>query len=195
MSNENDSSVSETKNASQKKVNVLVTLVVLVLIAVGAYALFNSKDTKKPSTTNTSSSSSSTEKTGTMSLTPAEQHVNSGSTLTVQVWEDSGSQSVNAVQANLTYPQDKLKFEKVDSTASEFKVTAQETGGSGVIKIARGTTTPLTGKKMVATVNFTPLGTANGGSAAVKFSSDTVLLSSTTNKSILSATYGGSYDL
>jgi hypothetical protein len=50
-----------------------------------------------------------------LSLTPSSQRISAGSTLSVQIWADSSSQLVNAVQANLTYPLDKLNFVNIDT--------------------------------------------------------------------------------
>jgi hypothetical protein len=117
--------------------------------------------------------------------------------LTVQVWEDSGLSTINAVQANLAYPLSKLNLVKIDSTSTAFGVEAQSSGGNGVINIARGSTTPLSGKQLVATLNFTPLTSTSKqrSTASVTFTTGTALLSDVTNLDILAATYGGSYSL
>jgi hypothetical protein len=132
-----------------------------------------------------------------LSLSPSSQTVQSGSTLTVQIWEDSGLSTINAVQANLAYPISKLNLVKIDSTSTAFGVEAQSSGGNGVINIARGSTTPLSGKQLVATLNFTPLTSTSKqrSTASVTFTTGTALLSDVTNLDILAATYGGSYSL
>jgi hypothetical protein len=130
-----------------------------------------------------------------LSLTPSSQRVAAGSTLSVQIWADSSTTQVNAVQANLSYPIDKLNFVNIDTTNSAFGVTAENTGGNGLIHIARGSTAPLSGKFLVATVNFTPLQTKSKSSAAINFTSESALLNSSTNTNILAAKYGGSYSL
>ena len=133
-----------------------------------------------------------------LTLSPASATVSSGSTLSVQIWEDSGTQNVNAVQANLTYPADKLSFVNVDSTNTGFGVDAQSSGGNGTVTIAKGSTTPVQGKFLVATVNFTSLSSSankHKSTATISFAPGTALLSSTTNSDILAATYGGNYTL
>jgi hypothetical protein len=130
-----------------------------------------------------------------LSLTPSNQSVALGSTLSVQIWTDSGAQSVNAAQVNLSYPVDKLNFVNINTANSSFGVEAQGSGGNGVVNIARGSTSSLTGKQLIATVNFTPLATKGKSSVVVSFTSGTALLSSATNQNILAATYSGSYSL
>jgi hypothetical protein len=132
-----------------------------------------------------------------LSLSPSSASVSAGSTLAVQIWMDSGVSTVNAVQANLSYPLNKFNFVNIDSAGTAFGVEAQSTGGNGTVNIARGSTAPLSGKQLVATVNFTPLSSINKhrSTASVTFTTGTALLSDVTNTSILAATYGGSYRL
>jgi hypothetical protein len=131
-----------------------------------------------------------------LSLAPSSAQVARGSTLSVQIWADSADQPVNAVQINLSYPVDKLNFVSIDTANSAFGVAAQNTGGNGVIDIARGATDPVSGRSLVATVKFTPLTAAKGKSKAViSFTPGTVLVSSNTNGNVLAATYNGSYSL
>jgi hypothetical protein len=132
-----------------------------------------------------------------LTLTPASQIVSAGSTLSVQVWADSGTNTVNAVQANLAYPIDKLNFVGIDTTNTAFGVEAQSTGGNGTVLIARGSATAVSGKQLVATVKFTPLSTSSKhrSSAVVSFSKDAALLSNVSNTNILAATYSGTYSL
>jgi hypothetical protein len=145
-------------------------------------------------------------KTPNLSLSPSSQNVAAGSTLAVQVWEDSGIQSANAVQANMSYPIDKLNFVGIDTTNSAFGVEAQSSGGNGVINIARGSTSPISGRQLVATVKFTCLSAASSSTAkhrasssaataTVSFTDGTVLLSDVSNSNILAATYSGTYSL
>jgi hypothetical protein len=92
------------------------------------------------------------------------------------IYEDSGPTAVNAVQADLNYPSN-LTFTSIDASSSAFPIAAQGTGGSGSVKIGRGTATPVTGAKVVAIVHFSAssTGTANisfAGTSAVIRSSD-----------------------
>jgi hypothetical protein len=121
--------------------------------------------------------------------------ISNNPTLSLQVWADSGIQAVNAVQALLTYPIDKLNFVSIDTTNTAYGVEAVNKGGNGSIDIERGSATPLSGKQLVATINFTALQTQRKTNATVTFASGSVLLSSTSNTNVLAATYGGNFSL
>jgi hypothetical protein len=132
----------------------------------------------------------------TIYLSPQTKSYAQGTTFTVELREDSGSQLVNAVQANLSYPADKLDFVSIDTTGSAFGTQAQNDGGNGQIAIARGNTTAQTGNQLIAKITFKTKTTA--GTLTVPFVSGTQLVSSSTNKNILSslsATGGGSYTI
>ena len=126
-------------------------------------------------------------------LQPSSQKVSLSSPLSVRIWANTGNHKVNAVQANLSYPIDKLNFVNVDGAGSAFGLAVRGTGDNGKVTIARGSFQPVTGKLLVATVNFTAAN--NNGVASVKFAADTTLISATTNKNILAGTYGGNYNL
>jgi chitodextrinase len=128
---------------------------------------------------------------GTLYLTPASSIVANTATFTVQVRESSGTDSVNAVQANLVYDATKLDFVSFDTTGTAFTTEAEATGGAGVVKIARGNVTALTGDQLITKVTFRSKITT--GTAAVTFSADSALVRSTDNTNILTATTGGSY--
>jgi hypothetical protein len=130
----------------------------------------------------------------TIYLTPAAVTMGPSNTFTVQVRENSGATAVNAVQANLSYPTSLLTFVSIDTTGTAFSVEAQNSGGAGAVNLGRGTTTPVTGDQLIATITFTS--TATSGTASVAFTSGTALVSSTTNADILgslAATGSGSY--
>jgi chitodextrinase len=124
---------------------------------------------------------------GTMSLTPATAQVAVGSTFTVRINEDSLTDTVNAVQADLTYDATKLEFVSADAANSQFTVQAQNDGGSGKVSIARGATTPVSGVQLVSTLTFKALAP---GSTAISFANTSLLLTSSSNANILTNTYG-----
>jgi len=134
---------------------------------------------------------------GTKSATPqlflssGKASLAAGQTFTVQVRENSGTTSVNAVQANLTYPADKLELVNIDDTNSAFAVKASGSGSNGSLQIARGTTTPVTGNQLVASITFSAKPVR--GSASITFQSTSALIESTTNTNILSTVAGATY--
>lgn len=110
--------------------------------------------------------------TATLSLSPASSSLEKGSALSVDIYEDSGSDEVNAVVANLTYDQGILQFGSI-SNSSVYNIDAQTSGGNGHINLQRGSCvvsngqcTHISGKQLVATIHFT---TIAAGTAAVTF--------------------------
>ena len=173
-----------------KPVNLAMAgLVVVVVAAVGISAVNSSHAARKPGgggggTPTPSVAQSSAQ----LYLSPAKATAANGSNVTFQVRANSGTASVNAVEADLSYPADKLDFVSIDDSASAFSIKADGSGGNGTVKIARGSTTPVTGDQPVATVTFKAM--ASKGSAPLSFLSSSALVSNTTYKSIVSATAG-----
>jgi chitinase len=114
----------------------------------------------------------------------------------VQVRENSSTTTVNAVQANFSYPASLVDFVSISGTGSAFTTEAQATGGTGQVNIARGIIGSVTGDQLVATVNFKAKTT--GGIANMAFTTGTALVNSSTNQNLLSSlavTGGGSYTI
>jgi cytoskeletal protein RodZ len=156
----------------------------------------NSGSSANGTSNGSGNSSKSSSATGSLSLSSPSsptKKVAKDSTLTLEVWADSGAQSVNALQVNLSYPQEKLSFIKVDGSGSAFTLDAQSSGGNGTVKIARGNIKPISGRLLVAKVQFKALD--DSGNATVTFDKSSVLISSTTNKNILGKTDGATYTL
>jgi hypothetical protein len=126
-------------------------------------------------------------------LSSADSTLAVGQHLTVWLHANSGSVPVGAVQADLSYPADKLKFERVEDSGSAYPVKAEESGSDGRIHIARGTGSPITGDHMVATIVFT-VQTA-GTDATLSFLPSSVLVRSDNDTNIITATAGGTYHL
>lgn len=126
--------------------------------------------------------------TAPLSLSASASSVVQGGTVTVYVYENSGSEPVNAVQANFTYPASSLQYDSI-SNSSAFGVVAQNSGGSGSVSIARGTISPVTGQQLVASVTFTAL--ASSGSAALAIAAGSEVVSSTPPNNIVNGTSSG----
>ena len=129
--------------------------------------------------------------TATLYLSPASGTFAQGDTISIDIYEDSGTDTVNAVQANLSYPDNLLNFTGITSS-SAFNVEAQSTGGNGSVQIARGATTPVSGNQLVATVRFTA---AAGGQANISFTSGSAVIRSTDNGAQTLTTTGASYTI
>jgi hypothetical protein len=138
---------------------------------------------------------------GSMFLNPASQTITQGSSYSVTVHEDSGTDTVNAVNVNLTYPTDKLTYTGVTYTGSPFDIQTGATASGGSVKLSVGKTPPaVSGDQIVAIINFQAIapGTANvnfgcnynastcpQGNAVLRDSDNTNILTSTTPASVL----------
>lgn len=125
-------------------------------------------------------------------ITPATKTFNKGDSISAVIYENSGSDSINAVQANLSYPSNLLTYVSIDNTGSAFSIQAQNTGGSGSVKVGRGTATPVTGAQLVATVHFTA---AAAGTANIAFASGSAVVRSSDNGGEALIETGASYTI
>jgi hypothetical protein len=128
----------------------------------------------------------------TMSLTSNATTIQTGSPLTVTLRVDSGSDFVNSVQASMNYDAAQLRFVSLSEGTSFDLVTATDTSTPGLIRIARGTNTPVSGAQDVVTLNFTVLATS--GTASVSFDKNySFVVDSITNSDILATAPTVSY--
>ncbi len=94
----------------------------------------------------------------TMSLESPVANGKIGQPVAVTIKINTGGDQVNAVEADFDYPSDKLCFNSIDYSTSDFEVEASEDVFDGFISLVRGTMTPVTGEATVAVVNFTVCG-------------------------------------
>ena len=121
--------------------------------------------------------------------TPTSGGTSAGATVTVSVAMTVSGDTVNAVEADVTYAVSQMKFlsAKVDTTV--WGITASKSGAAGKVRIAVGSTTPRTGTVQIATVTFTALKTGSyrfgigQTSSVVSATTDTDLLNHTGAKS------------
>lgn len=117
-----------------------------------------------------------TETLGEITLRPSQT---SGGAFTVDVYEDSGSEMVNAVQTNIMYPAS-LKVSTVSTVGSVFDIEAEQENSNGMVKIARGTVSPVSGSQKVATITFS----GTGSPSEIKVSEDSAIIRSSDSKNI-----------
>ncbi len=163
---------------NQRKPRPLLVLILVVLFAsVGARLLFHSFAAGDS-----------------LSLVPASSTQNVGSNFTVVVHENSGTDAINAVEADLTYDQTKLQFVSLDTSTSAFDLSATGSGGAGSIKIARAKSgTNLTGDQIVASITFKALAT---GTTPVTFDATSAIVTgAATPVNVLAVTVPGSYTI
>lgn len=127
------------------------------------------------------------------SISPSSGSYNINTEFTVTVYEDSGSEPVNAVEANLTYDQSKLQFVGLSTSGSPFTTCTQTTGGSGNVSIVCALLgNSVTGRQKVGSITFRAL--VGSGSSSVNFATSSKIVRSTDNSDIWNGdTTGGTY--
>lgn len=126
---------------------------------------------------------------GSIYLAPGGATIAKGSSFSVSVRVNAGGSSVDAVQANLSYPTDKLDFLGIGTGGTSFEIQAEGSGGGGSIRIGRGSISAKSGDVLVATVSFRAK--VDSGSATVSFTSGTEGVKG--GGVVVSATSGGTY--
>lgn len=132
---------------------------------------------------------------GSLYLAPGSKNVYQGTNFSVSVRMNTGGEPVNAAQANLSYPADKLDFVGIGSGGSAFSIAAPSGGGGGNVSISRGVIgAGITGDKLVAAVTFRPKAGATGV-ATVSFSGGSALVRGTDQANIIGGMVGGNYTI
>jgi Bacterial Ig domain len=123
-------------------------------------------------------------------LAPTSQSLAINSTFTVQVRVNVGTATTNAVQANFTYPIDKVTWVSTDYSASAFGYQIEDVvnAATGQVKIARTTANgaALTGDVQVAVLTFRS--NTVGGVANLNFSTGTAVADAVSNDDLLPGT-------
>jgi hypothetical protein len=148
-------------------------------------------------------------------FSPASGSYTNGSSISVGLYENSGSDSVNAASITVNYPTNLLSVSTSDITnTNEWSINAKTTASGGTVALDRAATplTSITGASLIATVRFHVIaasGTANlsysfnsgdyncGGQAPATpcSSSGSKITSSQSNKNILSSVSGASFSI
>jgi len=128
-----------------------------------------------------------------MFVDPVGGTYNVGDTVTVTIKENSNTDPINGVQADLKYSKDTLEFQSFDTGSSAFSVEADKKAADGAITMTRGTIDPVTGEKEIVKVNFKAIA---AGTATVEVATTSVLASSVTaNTNVLSRFEGSAYTI
>jgi hypothetical protein len=133
--------------------------------------------------------------TPSMSLSPSPASVTgAGQMVLVTVRENSVDLPVNAVQANVSYPSDKLELKYVNYTGGAFNIQAEETKTDGLVKMARGRDggTSVKGDQQVATLTFV---TKSAGTANLGFAAGSVVVNATTNQDVHASLMGATVSI
>jgi len=122
-------------------------------------------------------------------LSPAGATVPQGTILSVAI-RVSASEAIDATQANLSYPADKLDFVSINTSGSPFDLAAEKSGGGGSVRLASARTGgAVSGDKLVATVSFRAK--VDSGSATINFAAGTE--ADNAGNPVAGGTSGGTY--
>ena len=126
---------------------------------------------------------------GSIYLSPGGASIAQGSAFNVSVRVNTGGATVDTVQANLSYPADKLDFLGIGYSGSAFGIQAEGSGGGGSIKIGRGNLSAVSGDLLVGTITFQAK--TSSGTGTISFTSGTE--ADKAGKVIVSATGGATF--
>jgi hypothetical protein len=88
-------------------------------------------------------------------VNPTELHLAPGEMVTIDVQVDSGDTPVDAINATVTYPTDKLELTNVNPQGSAFNVPGEERVAPGSVQIVRERAgTPLVGPRHITDMTF-----------------------------------------
>jgi hypothetical protein len=129
-------------------------------------------------------------------LSPSGIGVSKNSTLTVGVYENSDTDTVNAASLFIDFPTAYFKVSKSDiRNSAAFSIDASTTINGGQIELDRGSFTALSGTQLVATIDFHVV--ASGVAIPLTFDSvaTNVITSSVDNTNIYSGGTGANFAL
>lgn len=89
-----------------------------------------------------------------LALAPPTATYSNGASIAVAVNVDSGTELINTVQAAITYDPAQLQFVSVTEGTAFTTVAATDTATPGLIRLARGKQTSLSGNNLMTTINF-----------------------------------------
>jgi flagellar basal body-associated protein FliL len=174
---------------NKKNLSALIAIFILVVAGVGAYFVFISR-----AATNVTNSVPAAP---TVYISPTSQNLALNETFTVTIKENSGTTSVNAVQANFSYPTNLLEYIpgpgvattanpqliSFDGGAFGTEAEAAVDTNTGNVRIARAAIGGVTGEQKIATLTFRVK--ASSGTAALMFKSGTALAKSSDSTQLL----------
>ena len=130
----------------------------------------------------------------TMTLAPASGSITSGSTITVAIRENSGSEPVNSVQSSVTYDPVQLQFLSMTEGGSFSNVAATDTATAGRVRVGRSVAggAGISGDNLIVTLSFKVLSSTGSVNLAVD-KVQSFVVTSATNKDILNTISGAGF--
>ena len=119
----------------------------------------------------------------TISLTASKSVVSSGGSVVIAVYVNPAGTPINAAEADLTYSASQLQYVGISYSGSALSINAPTNGGgSGAVTIAEGTTSPVSGSALLATVTFRAL--ASSGSTTIGVAGSSSLVSASDSSAV-----------
>ncbi len=184
----NQNTPTPTPTTSNNRSPIIIVGLLIVLAALIAGVIYWSDTSKDSSSQPTTSSQDGTNLTAEISGEAVPSALSAEETVSVSIYVDT-TESVSAVGATFTYPEDSLEFQSIDTSSTDFPTVAFSEGGDGKVRIESGIapgSDPLTGKKLIAVVQFKSLG--GSGEKEISFIDGTQVISSETFENILGTT-------
>lgn len=128
-------------------------------------------------------------------VSPSSSTGHIGSDISFQIWVDSDTELVNAVQANLSFDPGKMQFKSIDSANSAFSLIASNEVSGGSISIVRAVSVGspgVQGVNLFATVIFSPI---TIGSTSLVIDADSSVLRSSDSSNIFATSTGANISL
>ena len=128
-------------------------------------------------------------------LSPASGSYSANQTFTVSVQADPKGDSVNAVEAELSFDTSTLSVVSVSKTGSVFSLWTTEptySNSAGTISFGGGSPTPFTSRSTLVTVTFRAVAEGEG---TVSFTSASALAADGLGTDVLEASPGGTYTI
>lgn len=127
---------------------------------------------------------------GSLTFTPSSGSGTVGSTLTITLHENSGTDAAIGVDTVINYPASLLSFVSA-STVAPFSVGPPDSTGSGTVQIVRGAYSGVTGDQVVSVLVFNVLA---AGNATVSLGPSSIS-SASGNSNLLTASPSSTYSL
>lgn len=130
-----------------------------------------------------------------VTMSPASGSYNNGQTFTVTVRALPNGDSINAVEANLTFNTSILQVVSISKDGSAFSLWTTEptfSNSAGTITFGGGSPTPFTSQSTLATITFRAAGEGDG---VVDFSSASVLAADGRGTDVLENAVGATYTI
>ena len=109
----------------------------------------------------------------------------------VSIYENSGTETVNVVESDITYDASKLQFVSIDASGSAFGIDAYSANTGSGVTITRGVSggATVTGSKLVATVVFKAI--VGSGSTNISFANSSKIYRSPDSANIWNGVTSG----